>query len=271
MESVGNRSMWSEGRVGTRFVSSKERSAITIFGSSRLRLKISRVSPIPDLFKNRLSILARETWGKKVFLVYRAFYARIEGRERNVRAERSKRRFATRTIPPRFSKDENIRSNDAHDFVDSFLVFSCVFSIGEKRKVERKKKKERGEIRRWTRRVNRNERGGNSRGFPIVVVIPRPARWPTRFEWESNGRVAGIGKWTRFSVEWPRLFFFLFFPPLLTSQPRSTLINAAGHCARIKGSHPWWDRNAYRNLMPYDATFEYRIVSFRVNFMYIYI
>lgn len=148
MESVGNRSMWSEGRVGTRFVSSKERSAITIFGSSRLRLKISRVSPIPDLFKNRLSILARETWGKKVFLVYRAFYARIEGRERNVRAERSKRRFATRTIPPRFSKDENIRSNDAHDFVDSFLVLSCVFSIGEKRKVERKKKKERGEIRR---------------------------------------------------------------------------------------------------------------------------
>lgn len=66
-------------------------------------------------------------------------------------------------------------------------------------------------------------------------------------------------------------FFFLFSPPLLTSQPRSTLINAAGHCARIKGSHPWWDRNAYRNLMPYDATFEYRIVSFRVNFMYIYI
>lgn len=145
MESVGNRSMWSEGRVGTRFVSSKERSAITIFGSSRLRLKISRVSPIPDLFKNRLSILARETWGKKVFLVYRAFYARIEGRERNVRKERS---VATRTIPSRFSKGENIRSNDAHDFVDSFLVLSCVFSIGEKRKVERKKKKERGEIRR---------------------------------------------------------------------------------------------------------------------------
>lgn len=72
-----------------------------------------------------------------------------------------------------------------------FLPFLRVFSIGKKKKKKEGKRRNstlNGEGR------NRNGRGGNSRGFPIVVVIPRPARWPTRFEWKSNGRVAGIGK-----------------------------------------------------------------------------
>lgn len=60
-------------------------------------------------------------------------------------------------------------------------------------------------------------------------------------------------------------FFFFFFPFPPTAHLTVTLINAAGHCARIKGSGP--DRNAYRNLMPCDATFTYRIASFQVNSM----
>lgn len=53
-----------------------------------------------------------------------------------------------------------------------------------------------------------------------------------------------------------RLTFFFFFPhPLLTSQPRSTLINAAaGHCARIKGSHGGIVTRMIANLIPYDTT-----------------
>lgn len=75
-----------------------------IVRSSRLRLKISRVSPIPDLFKNRLSILARETCrSEKVFL-------RESGRE-------EKREAWFQAVPSRFSKvlRENIPSNEEGD------------------------------------------------------------------------------------------------------------------------------------------------------------
>lgn len=118
-----------------------------IVRSSRLRLKISRVSPIPDLFKNRLSILARETCrSEKVFL-------RESGRE-------EKREAWFQAVPSRFSKvlRENIPSNEEGDDAtisrtsrskaltrSSFFPFDCRI---KKRKKERTKKKERGEIQR---------------------------------------------------------------------------------------------------------------------------
>lgn len=118
-----------------------------IVRSSRLRLKISRVSPIPDLFKNRLSILARETCrSEKVFL-------RESGRE-------EKREAWFQVVPSRFSKvlRENIPSNEEGDDAtisrtsrskaltrSSFFPFDCRI---KKRKKERTKKKERGEIQR---------------------------------------------------------------------------------------------------------------------------
>lgn len=118
-----------------------------IVRSSRLRLKISRVSPILDLFKNRLSILARETCrSEKVFL-------RESGRE-------EKREAWFQAVPSRFSKvlRENIPSNEEGDDAtisrtsrskaltrSSFFPFDCRI---KKRKKERTKKKERGEIQR---------------------------------------------------------------------------------------------------------------------------
>lgn len=122
-----------------------------IVRSSRLRLKISRVSPIPDLFKNRLSILARETCrSEKVFL-------RESGRE-------EKREAWFQVVPSRFSKvlRENIPSNEEGDDAtisrtsrskaltrSSFFPFLRSFDCRiKKRKKERTKKKERGEIQR---------------------------------------------------------------------------------------------------------------------------
>lgn len=122
-----------------------------IVRSSRLRLKISRVSPIPDLFKNRLSILARETCrSEKVFL-------RESGRE-------EKREAWFQAVPSRFSKvlRENIPSNEEGDDAtisrtsrskalarSSFFPFLRSFDCRiKKRKKERTKKKERGEIQR---------------------------------------------------------------------------------------------------------------------------
>lgn len=162
---VGNRSIWSEGRVETRSagwdrrvcrVKSVERNYAIfptgrIVRSSRLRLKISRVSPILDLFKNRLSILARETCrSEKVFL-------RESGRE-------EKREAWFQAVPSRFSKvlRENIPSNEEGDDAtisrtsrskaltrSSFFPFLRSFDCRiKKRKKERTKKKERGEIQR---------------------------------------------------------------------------------------------------------------------------
>lgn len=122
-----------------------------IVRSNRLRLKISRVSPIPDLFKNRLSILARETCrSEKVFL-------RESGRE-------EKREAWFQAVPSRFSKvlRENIPSNEEGDDAtisrtsrskaltrSSFFPFLRSFDYRiKKRKKERTKKKERGEIQR---------------------------------------------------------------------------------------------------------------------------
>lgn len=116
-----------------------------IVRSNRLRLKISRVSPIPDLFKNRLSILARETCRSE------------SGRE-------EKREAWFQVVPSRFSKvlRENIPSNEEGDDAtisrtsrskaltrSSFFPFLRSFDYRiKKRKKERTKKKERGEIQR---------------------------------------------------------------------------------------------------------------------------
>lgn len=173
------------------------------YGSSRLRLKISRVSPIPDPFKNRLSILlARETLQERETFS-RSYIPRESGRGRERGSGVSS--VATRTIPSRFSSENmyEVTRREAmprfHERVArkyastrfSFFPFFAFFRLAKKKKKKEGKRRNstlNGEGR------NRNGRGGNSRGFPIVVVIPRPARWPTRFEWKSNGRVAGIGK-----------------------------------------------------------------------------
>lgn len=208
-----NRSMWSARVEWRDSIRRKDRRACRAksgaqlrdfpYGSSRLRLKISRVSPIPDPFKNRLSILlARENVtgaGNFLSLVYSAREWKGEGkRKRGFKRRHSNHSFAILERKYVRSNEERgdatiSRTSRSKVRFDSFLFlpFLRVFSIGKKKKKKEGKRRNstlNGEGR------NRNGRGGNSRGFPIVVVIPRPARWPTRFEWKSNGRVAGIGK-----------------------------------------------------------------------------
>ena len=165
-----NRSMW-RARVEWRdSIRRKDRRACRAksgaqlrdfpYGSSRLRLKISRVSPIPDPFKNRLSILlARENVtgaGNFLSLVYSAREWKGEGkRKRGFKRRHSNHSFA-------ILERKYVRSNE--------------------------------------------ERGD--------ATISRTSRSKVRFD----------------------SFLFLPFPP--TAHLIVTLINAAGHCARIKGSGP---------------------------------
>lgn len=206
-----NRSMW-RARVEWRdSIRRKDRRACRAksgaqlrdfpYGSSRLRLKISRVSPIPDPFKNRLSILlARENVtgaGNFLSLVYSAREWKGEGKRKEGRSGVSS--VATRTIPSRFSSENmyEVTRKEAmprfHERVArkyastrfSFFPFFAFFRLAKKKK--RKEAKFNVE-----RRRTESEIRAVSRLW--LSFIPRPARWPTRFEWKSNGRVAGIGK-----------------------------------------------------------------------------
>lgn len=172
------------------------------YGSSRLRLKISRVSPIPDPFKNRLSILlARENVtgaGNFLSLVYSAREWKGEGKRKEGRSGVSS--VATRTIPSRFSSENmyEVTRKEAmprfHERVArklastrfSFFPFFAFFRLAKKKKGKRRNSTLNGEGR------NRNGRGGNSRGFPIVVVIHPASRSMAHsirveIQWTSGG------------------------------------------------------------------------------------
>lgn len=161
-----------------------------IVRSSRLRLKISRVSPIPDLFKNRLSILARETCrSEKVFL-------RESGRE-------EKREAWFQVVPSRFSKvlRENIPSNEEGDDAtisrtsrskaltrSSFFPFLRSFDcrIKKGRKKERKRRKE-AKFSVERRRTGRN--GAEIRAVSRLWLSSRSMAHSIRVEiqWTSGG------------------------------------------------------------------------------------
>lgn len=151
-----NRSMW-RARVEWRdSIRRKDRRACRAksgaqlrdfpYGSSRLRLKISRVSPIPDPFKNRLSILlARETLQERETFS-RSYIPRESGRGRERGSGVSS--VATRTIPSRFSSENmyEVTRKEAmprfHERVArkyastrfSFFPFFAFFRLAKKKK-----------------------------------------------------------------------------------------------------------------------------------------
>lgn len=158
-----NRSMW-RARVEWRgSIRRKDRRACRAksgaqlrdfpYGSSRLRLKISRVSPIPDPFKNRLSILlARETLQERETFS-RSYIPRESGRGRERGSGVSS--VATRTIPSRFSSENmyEVTRKEAmprfHERVArklastrfSFFPFFAFFRLAKKKKKGRKEAK----------------------------------------------------------------------------------------------------------------------------------
>lgn len=155
-----------------------------IVRSSRLRLKISRVSPIPDLFKNRLSILARETCRSE------------SGRE-------EKREAWFQVVPSRFSKvlRENIPSNEEGDDAtisrtsrskaltrSSFFPFLRSFDcrIKKGRKKGRKRRKE-AKFSVERRRTGRN--GAEIRAVSRLWLSSRSMAHSIRVEiqWTSGG------------------------------------------------------------------------------------
>ena len=112
-----NRSMW-RARVEWRdSIRRKDRRACRAksgaqlrdfpYGSSRLRLKISRVSPIPDPFKNRLSILlARETLQERETFS-RSYIPRESGRGRE-RGRKGEAGFQASPLEP-FLRDSRAK------------------------------------------------------------------------------------------------------------------------------------------------------------------
>lgn len=194
---------------GSESVSSKEWSAIARFSLRVESITVKNFSRFTHSRPFQKSTFHTTCSGKRYrsgkLSLARIFRARVEGGGKE--EGREKRGFKRRHSNHSFAILERkyVRSNEERGDAtisrtsrskvrfDSFLFlpFLRVFSIGKKKKKKEGKRRNstlNGEGR------NRNGRGGNSRGFPIVVVIPRPARWPTRFEWKSNGRVAGIGK-----------------------------------------------------------------------------
>lgn len=136
--------------------------------------------------------------GNFLSLVYSAREWKGEGKRKEGRSGVSS--VATRTIPSRFSSENmyEVTRKEAmprfHERVArklastrfSFFPFFAFFRLAKKKKGKRRNSTLNGEGR------NRNGRGGNSRGFPIVVVIHPASRSMAHsirveIQWTSGG------------------------------------------------------------------------------------